>query len=293
MSSKHDATSKLRTNPGPKVRLPPETSPAGLTEKLRALEEEYGVNLYQVTNRDETGDQRNASAQDMTGASYQRADSVYPVKLYSPDSYDDIAKMKAEYANLKDNAPFGATFATAEDFEWMKAKKDAKTAAAYKQWVLSQYNLADPAQRPLMEKMYPGLFAEMEQEIDSRAEMEKKLAKIRLRGAPSGADEAQLLFALASGAIQPPQGELWNPSTWSDRLVTDYNSLDSARGLFSFTKMWRAGKRNEDNPTDFLAGVLPGGRGAPESSANSLSQLGLNWNGATSNAGSSLWKPRV
>lgn len=292
MSDKHDATSKLRTKPGPKPRLPPDTSPAGLTEKLRALEEEYGVNLYQASNRDETGKTRLGTDKDETGASYQQKDSAYPVRLYAPDSYDDIAKMKAEYAKQKDAAPFGQVFATAEDFEWMKAKKDAKTAAAYKQWVLAQYNLADPAQRPLMEKMYPGLFSEMEQEIDSRAELEKKLAKIRLRGAPSGADEAQLLFAIASQAVQLPAGQLWNPSSWTDRVTeSDKNSLDDGRGLFSFTKMWRAGKRVKEAPTDLLGGAL-GVQNVPTSAAL-LGGVSTDWDAANTKFGSSLWAPRV
>jgi hypothetical protein len=79
---------------------------------------------------------------------------------------------------------------------------------------------------------------EQKQVIEQRAELEKRLAMIALTGEPESKADLELLFALGTGAIQPPKGVLYDPSTWSDipgmmERTGEGRQNALARGLFN------------------------------------------------------------
>jgi len=104
--------------------------------------------------------------------------------------------------------------------------------------------------------VFPELQQEREAIIDQRADLEKRCAKIRLRG-PRDKDDIQLLFALASGAIEKPRGALWKPEDWFDAGNDRDKRL--ARGRFSYFNTYRAAEERKLMPFDKLMAMKPTG----------------------------------
>ncbi len=253
-----DATSKdhVRTpkSSRAKVTYPGGEHPKELVDKLTELEQQYGVDLVNLIG------QQNG-APDGLGQRMPGAKDDYPVRLYAPDKYDSAVAMKRQLitqAGGNNATPFGQAVMTAEDMNWLAKKRDQMTAAQFKQFVSGMYNKNDPAQAALLHKVYPELLEEQKQILEDRIDLVKRLAMMKLYGQPRDKEDLRLLFALSSGAVTAPTGNLWDPSSWTQ--VTG-NTVDDTqvmkRGLFSVVKQYKTGVRNTNKmPFDQLSTVL-------------------------------------
>ena len=153
----------------------------------------------------------------------------------------------------------GSKSLSGQDLQWLKRKQDVFQGANFKSFVSQLYDARDPGQAALLDKVYPALNAEREQIIDQRAELEKRLAKIRLRG-PQGESDLKLLFAISSGAIQPPQGVLYDPKTW---FAAGTEQARLQRGLFNPRRLFAGQTDKKFMPFDKLWGVMPSANTVP------------------------------
>lgn len=182
----------------------------------------------------------------------------FPVRMYAPDEYDQVYQ-------LKTTAPreLGQKTLTTDDLEYLKRKSQMQSAANFKAFIGQLYDAKDPAQAAILERMYPQLNAERESIIDERAELEKRLAKMRLRG-PRNEEDLRMLYALASGQVTAPQGALWNPSTWYPNSPSGQRL---ARGFFNPLRTTQSTADPGQMPFDFVGSSVTRGGPNPLASA--------------------------
>lgn len=230
--------------------------PGKLPKDIKALRDKYGADtLYQILGRDGTGAPR--AGPDGLGQPQVDRDTSYPVRLYAPDPYDSAVAIK----QAADTSVFGQKMMTDRDVEWMARKRDQMTAAEFKQFVASMYNKNDPAQLALLHEVYPQLLEEQKAIVNERFDLIKRLTMMSLTGKPESQEDLQLLFALNSGAIELPRGDMWNPQTWqATGVIAGDKARAMKRGLFSPVKLSRAGDGNKNMmPFDALRWATTGG----------------------------------
>lgn len=240
-----------KTNSAPsqstKPRNPYKGSPKSLSDKIKELEDEYGEDtLYQILGK--AGDGSAGAGQDGLGQPTPASSTSFPVRLYQRDPYDTTVQLKQ--AAGKD---LGEKVLTQQDLEWLRRKQDAVTAAEFKQFVASMYNLNDPAQVALMHKVYPQLREEQKEIVSQRLDLIKRLTMMAVTGQPESQEDLQLLFALNTGAISLPEGNLWDPSTWTNGEIAAGKFGAMKRGMFSPVKIQFAGTGDQSKmPFDAL-----------------------------------------
>jgi len=155
----------------------------------------------------------------------------YPMRLVPHDKYDNIVELKS---SVREEV-LGKKQLTTDDLEWLQRKQEAQNAATYKQYASQIFDLKNPAEVKILNKIHPEFVAEKEEIIDQRKEMLKTLAHIRLRGFPESREELELLYAIGSGNVAPPEGTLWNPESWA-KPQGAAGAIE--RGIFNPTKLF-------------------------------------------------------
>lgn len=223
--------------PGPagtrKGKIPNEVGEKELVNFLNELKERYPDTFFQVASRDDKG--THVSGADVTGAARQGVVD-YPVRLFHGDPHDELIALKRELIGTSGSGatPLGQAVVTRDDLEYFARKKQMEQAASFKQFVASLYNKNDPAQRAMLKRAYPELEQEQKQIIEDRCELSRRLAMLALDGEPKDENDLKLLFALASGILKPPVGNLWDPETWKDQLdIAGKRTEAITRGMFS------------------------------------------------------------
>ena len=211
---------------GPKTESAhPIRKPKSLAADIKKLEDKYGAEtLYQILGR--AGDGAVRAGNDGLGQTQVDKDSSYPVRLYAPDPYDSAVDLK----KAADPNVFGQKMMTDRDVEWLARKRDQMTAAEFKQFVASMYNKNDPAQLALLHEVYPQLLEEQKQIVNERFDLIKRLTMMSLTGKPESQQDLELLFALNTGAIQLPKGDMWDPRQ-ADAAI---KLLDSEKAMVEF-----------------------------------------------------------
>jgi len=231
--------------------------PNKLPKDIKALRDKYGAEvLYQILGRGADGSDSGADAVDGLNQRNVETDTSFPVRLYQPDPYDTAVELKA----VADTKLFGKKMMTDKDVEYLARKRDQLTAAEFKQFVASMYNRNDPAQQALLHAAYPELIEEQKQIINDRFELQKRLAMMALVGHPESKEDFALLFALNSGAIELPTGNIWDPNDWGGSVIAEDKETAITRGMFSPVKVSLAGKGDTTkSPFNMLSWALPGG----------------------------------
>lgn len=233
-------------------------SPHELAQRIEALEQAAGSKggYFNVVGANSQGDP-NGKKTDGLGQPLPQEDQ-YPVRLYNADPYDTTAQMKYQ---LSDS--LGKKVLTTDDMDWLRRKADQKTAANFKQFVASMYNKNDPAQAALLNRVYPELLDEQKQILEDRMDLIKRLAVMKLYGQPQSAEDLQLLFAISSGAVAMPTGNLWEPGSWKGAFAgPTTKNQDINRGLFSAVKIRAPGVADTSKiPFDELNAMTGGGVG--------------------------------
>jgi hypothetical protein len=144
--------------------------------------------------------------------------------------------------------------------------------------------------------MLPDYFERREEQIEEVADLQKRIAKLRLYG-PRSKDDLFLIYMIASGKLKVPSGAIWDPSNWYANLGgTD----QFARGLFNPRRYVKAPGRPADYQNRWDSGY-PGAPGGPRATFPGTGLLSSNYGavevGALLNAesGNTMqgmnWKP--
>jgi len=195
-------------------------------QKIRAAQARYNEN-YGITSRGTDG---------RFTTSGTATDGRFPSRLVAEDPEDTTMELRAGLAGqpMPGQSSTGRTYAAhpdvmQEDVAYAARLQARQQLANKRQWIEGLFDTRDPAQRDLCDKLFPELTREKETIIEDRADLAQKLAKIRLRGMRTRED-VELVYMVASGAIAPPQGPLWDPAQWG--LEASMQTVMN-RGLFN------------------------------------------------------------
>ena len=146
---------------------------------------------------------------------------MFPVIPYPKDKRDDFMEAKAQF--LTSAGPGGQPAATVpyyqmkdSDINYLVSKKAAEENFAFNEWAGRTFNLADPAQRRLLEEIVPQFFESREQLIEHVCRLACQRAKMVFRGIRTKAD-LELLWAIQENRIPFLLNDEfcpWNPKTW-------------------------------------------------------------------------------
>ena len=208
----------------------------------------------------------------------------FPVKLIKPHPYDNAADIKKSLVKPETGAtPFGLATITDQDVEWLDSKRQAQQYANLHAWLDTYYDMKDPAIAEMVARIMPEYFDRREAVIDDQADLQKQIAKIRLRG-PTSREDLITLFAIQSDALPVPRGPLWNPGEWYPDK-DDLGNKGFIRGLFNPKRYWAAKHADATDRHDPLAASGFGGAGINNwgffgiNKGDQASKPALNWAG--------------
>lgn len=138
----------------------------------------------------------------------------FPVKLTQRDPYDSKASIKKSLVNNQGVVPgMGYATLTEADLEHLERKRQALQYEDMYRFIDNYFDTKDPAIAKLVAGMMPEYFQRREALIDQQAELQKRVAKLRLRG-PQDREDLMTIYAMNSGALKLPVGPLFNPDQW-------------------------------------------------------------------------------
>lgn len=177
-----------------------------------------------------------------------QASNEFPYVPFAPDSYDDVADIKAQFAvaqNVGENwiVPF-----TDQDANYVRRQRDQMENADFDRWIMQKYNLGDPAQLFLFQQIAPEQFQRRMDLIDYEQNIVSRYAKLRLMGART-LDDLKFEWLIETGRIELPQGPIWDPIQWMN------NQLRGGPHRLPVTdEEWAA--QGERNRSRFMAGLF-------------------------------------
>lgn len=172
----------------------------------------------------------------------------FPAKYTAADHDADTRfKMKSELAS---NDKFlGQVFATDEDMKYLLNKQKLNERMIFDQFYSKLWDTKDINKLRLAQQIYPDYYKDRETEINREAELQKRIAMIKLRG-PADLDDIKLIYVLASGGVQLRNAPLWN----LDQTNTNGGTLYQ-RGLFSPVR-FSAATRAHAQPANLGTGMF-------------------------------------
>ncbi len=84
-----------------------------------------------------------------------------------------------------------------------------------------------------MEKVLPDLYKDREAMLDEIAELQKRVARLRMYG-PRSREDLELYFFIISGQVRVPDGAIWD---WEKWYTTAEKKAGFAKGMFSIRKV--------------------------------------------------------
>jgi len=165
----------------------------------------------------------------------------FPAKLTKYNPYDETAALKVgliKKADSKNGAtPFGVATLSDKDLQWLEQKRQAKQYYNLTRFIDNYFNMKDPINVRFVQEIYPEYFERRKAVIDEQADLQHRVALMRLYG-PKSKEDLITLYGIYSGAVPLPKAPLFRPELWygAKTGVADYN-----KGLFSIKKIFSAG----------------------------------------------------
>lgn len=177
----------------------------------------------------------------------------FPAK-YLPTEHDADTRVQLKQALAASPQTFGQVIATEEDMRYLLEKRKLGDRLIFDSWFSQLWDTKDINKLRIAQQIHPEYFQMREEEINREAEVQKKIAKIRLRG-PADMSDLQLIFALQNGGVQLRNKPIWNIDQADSSAQTQYQ-----RGIFSPARFFT----NNDaaaRPTNSGLGII-GSNGA-------------------------------
>ena len=226
-----------------------------------------------------------------------QASNEYPYVPFAPDSYDETAEIKYTFGH---EDAVGGNFTVpldTEDIEYVKRQRDQAENADFDRWVMQKYNLINPAQMKVLQKIAPDEYQRRMDLVDYQQNIVTKYAKTRLEG-PKSMEDLKFEWLVETGRIELPKAPLWDPikwmgaqmmlptvpatnRDWAQRALPNFQRFEA--GFFSplsYLTNKNAGlKKRENNPADIqgknvLQGQIVNGASIPD--AVIISKYGTN-----------------
>ena len=165
---------------------------------------------------------------------WEQRQNEFPTVPFAPDEYDTEANLKREriaagHANWV--LPY-----TQQDMDYEKRKRDAAEEAMFDQWIARKYDLEDPAQFHLLQKIDPEYTRRREELVDFKCDLIKKYAKTRLLGAQNKED-LRLEFLVETGQLEMPKGPVWDPVEEAKQAKTVSDIDERGYGILNKKKV--------------------------------------------------------
>lgn len=160
------------------------------------------------------------------------ASSKFPVQLGTADPEDLRMNLRQQVVDGKGNVPgYGMAVADDQVFSYIERKKEAEIEADYRSWIMAQADFSDPARAEFWNKVAPWITDLKLQEIEENANLQKRLATIKVKG-PTNEEDFKTLYFIQNGVIRMPS----QPLHLMDQDTVRYagkDTLDFRRGLFN------------------------------------------------------------
>ena len=203
-----DTTNKLKRAPGgPGISAIAEANIAAMAAK--------GFNDYVVV---EGGNQ---------------GSNEFPYQAFLVDPYDSIAELKQ--SQVAAGGQYVAEFGE-EDAEYLLRQRAQVENADFDRWVLQKYDLSNPGDRMVAQRVIPELFDRQKETLAYQTELQNRYAKLRIDG-PKSDDDLKFEWLIESGRLQLPEGPLWDPQAWMSNQMRKYQNggvaiaTDDARSI--------------------------------------------------------------
>lgn len=148
---------------------------------------------------------------------------------YVPAEYEKDTKWQLKQDLLADDTKFKATVPFGEkDMKYILDKRKAQERLDFDNWFSNLFDTTDPNKARLAQEIYPDFYNARESFIDRQAELQKRLAKIKLRG-PKDLGDLQLIYMMQRGEVDLRNVPLWRLNEESTTKGGDLY----VRGLFS------------------------------------------------------------
>lgn len=149
---------------------------------------------------------------------------------YFPDMHKEDRRMQLK-AELAAGRPLGDLNVMPEDIEYLMKKEEIKELANFDNWYSHLFNTDDINTRRLAIQLYPEYYEKRKAEIYRQADIQIKLALIKLFGIQD-LDDLKLLWAMQTGEVQLRGVPLYNLDQPDDTDIED----TFKRGLFNPAK---------------------------------------------------------
>lgn len=193
-----------------------------IVKKMNGLATKYGNDATRVPDA-------SSNPASVTGA------SAFPTRLYNHDNRDDYEEIKTGLVKTNGlGTPFGQAVLQDSDIAWLKSKRDAMQRADFEVWLTKMFDLTNPSHVQILERVYPEYFSRRLAKLEEDAELQLRLAKIRLHGGSAvDKEDLMLIYGIQSGHVQVPTQALWKP----EAAGSPYANADYKRGIFSPFKL--------------------------------------------------------
>lgn len=184
-------------------------------------------NLYSQMNAAATPNNLYAVRDRNTSAS-----SGFPVQLGTADPEDLKMNLRQQVVNKDGNVPnYGMAVADDTVMSYIERKKEAEIEADYRSWIMAQSDFSDPARAEFWNKVAPWITDLKMQEIEENANLQKRLATIKVKG-PTSEEDFKTLYFIQNGVIRMPTKPL-HLMDQDDQRYAGKDKLDFRRGLFN------------------------------------------------------------
>lgn len=176
-----------------------------LTEQ--AKEASYGTNSYAVTD------------------STSQKSNEFPYVPFARDDYDDVANVKRQF---QVGGAQAVVTLDKNDAEYALRQRAQVENADFDKWVMSKYDLTDPAQNFLMQQIAPTQFKRRSDLIEAQQTLVTKYALLRLLG-PKNLNDLKFQWMIETGRVELPKGPIWDPVAWMNGQLGFSNNTDENR----------------------------------------------------------------
>lgn len=142
--------------------------------------------------------------------------SEFPYKAFVNDSYDSIAQLKYQISRGNYKVPFEKV-----DAEYLLRQRGQVENADYDRWVMQKYDLSNPAQNMMLQKIDPDQFKRRMDLLKKQIDLTSRYAEVRMLG-PKSEEDLKFEWLIESGRIQMPEGPLWDPQRWMEQQLLKY-----------------------------------------------------------------------
>lgn len=139
------------------------------------------------------------------------ANNEFPAQ-YFPDTSEEDARIRMKSELMENERPLGDAMLTDRDIDYFLEKERTKELIAFDDWYSRLFDTKDINQRRLAQEIHPEYWQKREAEIERQAQIQTKMALIKLRG-PKDLDDFKFLYAIQTGDVVLRSTPIYNLDT--------------------------------------------------------------------------------